>query len=63
MSAHPTSLQYRLGVEIGRAIVGVMREGMSYGEVISTLRHTIQVTEANRDLGCDFTNQPKEKDQ
>ena len=50
MSDHPTSAQYALGVEIGKLIKAEMDRGMSYDEVISTLRNTLGLIETNRDL-------------
>lgn len=50
MSDMPTSLQYRLGVNIGHAIHAAIAAGMTHDEAITTLRHTILLTEVNRDL-------------
>ncbi|MDO5704059.1 MAG: hypothetical protein Q4G49_03180 [Paracoccus sp. (in: a-proteobacteria)] len=63
MTDIPTSLQYRLGVEIGRAVVAAMRDGMSYPEVLSTLLHSVQVAEMNQHLGVDFTKEEQDHDQ
>lgn len=63
MSDMPTSLQYRLGVEIGRAVVEAMRDGMSYPEVLSTLLHCVHIAEMNQHLGVDFTKKEQDHDQ
>ncbi len=55
----PTSLQYRLGVQIGNAVAAALADGMSYREAISTLRHAVAVTEMNEAVGRDFTKEVK----
>ena len=54
MSQHPTSIQYRLGVQIGHALVEAVENGASYDEAIETLHHSIGVMERNRALGVDL---------
>ena len=59
MSDMPTSSQYRLGVQIGHAMVETMEEGASYDEVIETLHHSIGVMERNRAFGVDLRREGK----
>lgn len=59
---HPTSLQYKLGVDIGHALAEALANGASYEEVISTLRHCITLAEFNRDTGRDFTKEGRGDD-
>lgn len=58
MSDNPTSAQYALGVTIGHAVVAAMKDGASYDEVISTLRHSIGLTERNKAFGIDLAALP-----
>lgn len=53
----PTSLQYKLGVDIGHSLADALANGASYEEVISTLQHCITLAEFNRDTGRDFTKE------
>lgn len=51
----PTSIQYRLGVDIGRLVVQAMRDGATYSEVIATLDHCKNLAVRNEAFGIDFT--------
>lgn len=58
MSDNPTSVQYALGVKIGRLIVEAMKDGASYDEVIETLHHSKRLAERNKEFGIDLTKLP-----
>lgn len=56
MSDMPTSIQYRLGVDIGRLVVDAMRDGATYSEVIETLEHCRFLALRNEAFGVDLCN-------
>lgn len=49
----PTSLQYRLNVDIGHLVVEAMHQGLSASEAVETLRNCLMQAERNVHFGMD----------
>ena len=49
--SNPTSAQYALGVQVGRAVCDAFAEGATFDEVAETLRYTLALMERNQELG------------
>lgn len=58
MSDNPTSVQYRLGVEIGHLVVKAMGDGATYDEIIDTLGHSIDIAARNKAMGVPLAKVP-----
>ena len=58
MNDHVTSIQYKLGVDIGHLVIKARKDGASDDELIATLHNTIRILEDNKAVTHELAVRP-----